>query len=84
MQIKKEDLQVWRHHPVTQVFLQYLRDYQEALAREAWGHLLVADHLDELLIGEMRGRAKTLIELIDLPFEAMEQFYEDQGSAEGV
>jgi len=75
---------VWRHHPVTQVFLQYLRDYQEALAREGWGHLLVADHLDELLIGEMRGRAKTLIELVDLPFEAMEQFYEDQGSAEGV
>ena len=72
--IQEQDLQAWRHHPVSLVVLQYLRDWAEALKKEAWERL--QGPLDEKLIGELIGRVNTSIELADLPFEAIYAFYQ--------
>ena len=75
--IRETDFQLWRHHPVTALFLQYLRDYREVLRREAldrWeaGALNLVDQQ------EMRGRVMTCAEMADLPFEAIRSFYEGE------
>ena len=87
--ISKMDYQTWRHHPVSQVLLHYLKDYQEVLQREAWDYLkgclgTQGVQLDEGYLGELVGRAKVAAELSDLPFEAIEAFYEENNEAEAI
>jgi len=72
-----EDYALWRHHPVTKVFLQYVNDFALVLEREAidrWraGSLRLIDEQ------EMRGRVVTLRELAELPFEAISMFYDGE------
>jgi len=70
----------WRHHPVTKVFLQFLAEQEE-------NHWDVAKHL--FLIGqggdvkaqEIRGRIMVLMELRDLTYPSMAQFYADKTDA---
>lgn len=70
----ERDYIAWKHHPVTRFFMRYLMAYRANMiagAIEAWEH----HPLDSQTDNEMRGRAKTLAELADLPFEAIAMFY---------
>lgn len=73
--VTEADYQRWRHNPVSQWFLAYLKDYRADLltaAQEQWlaGQLVLStEH-------EMKGRALCLAEVADLPFEAVANFYD--------
>lgn len=71
------DYQAWRHHPATKLLLQYMADFKAVLEREAvqrWkqGSITLSDE------HEMRARILTLAELGELPFEAIESFYQPE------
>jgi hypothetical protein len=72
--ISVEDYNLWRHHPVSKIFLKYLSDYADALEREGlerWraGTIRLVDEQ------EMRGRVLTIREMSELQFEAISVFY---------
>ena len=73
--ITDADFNVWKHHPVSKVYLKYLEDYASLLGRE---------FLDRWIAGaitadsekELRGRILTLADLVELKFESIEKFYQ--------
>lgn len=72
--ITEPDYQVWRHHPVTKLVLQYMADFREALRRDAlarWesGALTLTDE------HELRARSNVLAELGELQFPSIANFY---------
>lgn len=78
--IRLEDFQQWRHHPVSKVVLQFLRDYREVMHRE----LLERWTANSLTLSdehEMRGRSATLQEFAELQFESMLNFYKEGENA---
>lgn len=79
----EQDFQLWRHHPVSEVFLQYLRDYAGVLEREMmdrWKSGAVR-LIDEQ---EARGRVVACIEVADLPYESIREFYEGEKTENAV
>lgn len=77
-QVVASDYRTWRHHPVTKVLLSYLTDYRGALQEKALAHLLQdsSEPFDLRYVGEIGGRIKAVSEIIDLPFEAIQSFYQ--------
>lgn len=78
--IVESDYQAWRHHPVTRLLLQYIADYRDVLVRETitrWegGGLVLADE------HEMRARVMILKELGELPWSAIQEFYQMENDA---
>jgi hypothetical protein len=84
--LTKDDFQVWKHHPVSKVYLKYLGDYRAMLLRE----LLERWEAGALTLDtekEIRGRTLTLADLVDLQFASIEKFYseeEDEGTTSQV
>jgi hypothetical protein len=81
--LTSEDYALWRHHPVTKVFLKYVEDFSVALEREAvdrWisGALKLIDEQ------EMRGRIMTLREISELPLSAIREFYKEEDETENA
>lgn len=74
----KEQYNEWRNHPATLFFRQFLKDRREALIRgasEAWLNNPKAWETEHLT---QRGRILELFEVEDVPFEAIEVFYQEQ------
>jgi hypothetical protein len=79
--ITEADFQVWKHHPVSKVYLQYLADYRSMLLRE----LLERWEAGALTLEtekEIRGRTLTLADLVELRFASIQKFYEEDNAAE--
>ncbi len=79
--ISTDEFNLWRHHPVSKIFLKYAADFASILEREAldrWrsGTLKLVDEQ------EMRGRVLTLREIVELQFEAIDQFYQQDQKEE--
>lgn len=78
------DFNVWKHHPVSKVYLKYLDDYRTMLLRdvlERWE----AGSLTLDTEKEIRGRTVTLAELVELQFASIQTFYqknEEENAAE--
>ena len=75
--IAEPDYQLWRHHPVSKVVLQYLADYSAALEREImarWrgGMLQLVDEK------EARGRLLACQDIVELNHESIRSFYEGE------
>jgi hypothetical protein len=73
--ISEGDFQVWKHHPVSKLYLQYLADYRTMLLRD----LLARWEAGALTLEtekEIRGRTITLAELVELKFASIETFYQ--------
>ena len=73
--ISKEDYQGWKHDQVSKVVLKFLADkqgYLKQAALESWvaGSKSFAECSDTV-----RGQIIELDEMINLPFEAMVEFY---------
>lgn len=77
IQISPMDWATWKHHPVTKYLHKFLAEYREALKQEGWG-LLEAGRVDPHLLGELAGRAKTLVELVDLELSHIQDFYKEE------
>jgi hypothetical protein len=79
--ISKEDYQGWKHDQVSKVVLKFLSDKQEYLkqaALESWvaGSKSFAECSDTV-----RGQIIELDEMINLPFDAMVEFYKKEEDA---
>lgn len=84
MELTAQQWAEWRNHPVTLVFRNYLRDFQKSLKDEGWERLQMGV-LSQVEMGEFKGRSAALLEMADLPHEALVNFYaapqeEDNGS----
>lgn len=69
------DFNVWKHHPVSKVYLRYLTDYRTMLLRnvlERWEAGALTLETEK----EIRGRTLTLAELVELNFASIEKFYQ--------
>lgn len=64
------DFQRWRHHPVTEVFLAFLKDQAEA-DRQTLLQLWAARNLDNDKSAELRGRVLVLDELQELTLSSI-------------
>ena len=73
--VQEQDHQLWRHHPVTKVYRQYLKDFREAL-RQALLDLLEAGNLDEHTKLKAEGKLQILNEMIHLEYDHLVLFYE--------
>lgn len=78
--LKREQYQEWRHHPVSKIFFQFLRDKQahfKATAVEAW--------VDGQAFSDVvRGQIVEMNEITELPFEAIDEFYKGKENAAEV
>src|SRR4051812_21053624 len=73
--VTQRDYQHWLHSPVTEWFLQYLREYRADLLAAAQNEWL-AGRLELSTADEMKGRANCLGEVAELPFSAIAEFYQ--------
>lgn len=79
--ITESDFQSWRHNPVSKVVLQYLSDKRAFVERsviDQW----IAGSMSLMADQSLRGQIIELIEMHQLPFEAIFNFYskEDDGT----
>ncbi len=74
--LAEQDFQQWRHHPVTQALLLY-QAHQMLDFRRLVGDLFVANNLDRIDTGELRGRILAARELCTLTLSGIKRFYED-------
>lgn len=71
------DFQVWKHHPVSKLYLQYLADYRAMLLRELlerWEAGAITLDTEK----EIRGRTLTLADLVELQFASIQKFYQEE------
>lgn len=84
-QIKSDDFNRWKHHPVSKVYLQFLRDFSAQLVSHIHDEWL-SGKLSLLDEKEARGRVLLLNELAELKFVSIQSFYgveeQDEPSAE--
>ena len=79
--VVEADYQQWRHHQVTKVYLQYLKDFREGLRNQLLD-LLEAGQLDEQLKHEAKGRLSALNECVFLEYAHMVRFYQAASQTE--
>ena len=77
LDLTEEEFQIWRHHPVTAAYLQYLEDQLTAF-RTAACDLLEAGNLDNPDV--LRGRMLTLRELSHLTLADIKGFYRNEAT----
>ena len=78
--ITPHEFSAWRHHAVTKLFLQYLRDKRAFIERavlDRWISGALTLQADQTI----RGQIIELAELSDLPFEALQEFYREEEGA---
>ena len=80
--VTEADYLTWKHHPVTKLLHQFLRDYQRVLQREGWASLH-SGKVDQELLLELVGRSKAVLEIETLPFGAIETFYSRSEEEDG-
>lgn len=75
--LTEADFNVWKHHPVSKLYLRYLGDYRAMLIRE----LLERWEAGTLQLDtekEIRGRTMTLADLTELQFASIQKFYSEE------
>ena len=80
--ITREQYGEWRNHPATQFFRQFLKDRADSLIQagtEAWLNNDVAFQKDE-----SRGRIREALELEDLSYQTIANFYEEQNAGKNL
>jgi len=75
--ITETDFQLWKHHPVSELFLRFADDFRAQLIKE---HLSDwhAGKIDQVRDLEIRGRVAQLTDVIELSFAAIKNFYPEQ------
>lgn len=71
--ITREQYGLWKHEPVTKWFLEFLRDKQAFLKSAALDQWLQSSEWPETV----RGQIIELQEIAELPFDAIEAFYQE-------
>ena len=78
MNISREEFQEWKHHPVSKIVLQYIRDFKERAKLESLESWLNGDKSFADLSDGVRAQINILDEVENLQFEAIEEFYQEK------
>lgn len=76
--ISEQEYQLWRHHPVTELFRRYLSDQRAhllAVAQQQW-----LDNAEIVDAQTLRGQILTLGDIADLPFASLYAAYQEEGT----
>ena len=84
MEITKEEYQSWRHHPVTKVFLQYVRDFREQATQGALNDWLSGGRSFAEVSDVVRGQIHLLRDIEELEFASIEEFYKEIADSNGT
>jgi hypothetical protein len=80
MNISREEYQEWRHHPVSKIFLQFMRDKQAFLKAAALEQWVDGSESFANCNQTIRGQIIELGEMSECPFEAISEFYKQEES----
>lgn len=80
-ELNEQDYQSWRHHPVTKIFHQYLRDYVSLVERAELANWRAGERNEVRSLGA-RGQVQACEEMVDLKFEDIEAFYREPTKTE--
>lgn len=78
MNISRQEFQEWKHHPVSKVFFEYLREKQKFVKESALEQWVNGSEAFASCNQTVRGQIIELNEVIELPFEAIEEFYKEK------
>lgn len=74
--IQEQDFQLWKHHPVTKLYVRYLIDLERQLAEKQIGEMrLVTQSPDPFRMGMFQGRINVVGELATIEFSNLVDFY---------
>jgi hypothetical protein len=76
--VTREEYNEWRHHPVSKVFLQFLRDKKEFLTKAMMDQWLDGNEAFDRAGQTVRGQIIELGEIADMPFEQISEFYKQE------
>ena len=79
-ELSKAQFQDWRRHPVSKAVFRYLSDYRDALL-DAHMARFVAGNEEPATEADIRARAATCLDLMELRFSSLANFYDDGGAA---
>src|ERR1700690_4348593 len=80
--ISEENFNLWKHHPVSELFRRFSEDFRAQLIKE---HLSDwhAGKIDQVRDLEIRGRVAQLTDIIELSFASIQNFYPEQEGNDG-
>lgn len=78
MNVTREQYNLWKHDPVTKVLLQFLTDKRKYLIDFASEQWVGGSNSFAEMNQTVRGQVIELGEIVELPFEAIEEFYRQQ------
>lgn len=77
--ISETNFQQWRHHPVTRLYMHYLRDYERQLAEAQIGKLRSSSSSpDQFTLGTFTGAINAVNEMADPKYESIVAFYQSE------
>lgn len=75
--ITEADFGAWKHHPVTKLFLQFLRDYELIYADELNRRVrLSMASPDQFALGKLAGYANAILDVGNPTYESIAKLYE--------
>lgn len=78
MSITKEQFGLWKHDPVSKLFFNYLTNKRAFLKHAALEQWVAGSQSFSDCNQTVRGQIIELEEIIELPFEAIEAFYQER------
>jgi hypothetical protein len=80
--ITEADFQNWKHHPVTKLYIRWLKDCERQVGQVQVGKLRSSDKTpDAFTLGTFTGQINTLAEVAEPTYQSIVDFYtppEDQ------
>ncbi len=83
LELSSEELSAWRSHPTTGKFFKFLRDYRVQLAEDVATQISVGNHLDEEHIGKIALTCGIYLDLEEISFEDIKNFYTTEPEKDG-
>lgn len=78
MNISRQDYQEWKHHPVSKVYFEYLRKKRDFIKSSALEQWVAGSDQFASCNQTVRGQIIELDEVVELPFEAIEEFFKEE------
>lgn len=76
MDITEDDFNSWKHHPVSKVFLHFLKDREQMLLRDIALRIASTQTSPDLFyLGKLSGRAEEALEHANTEFAHIASFY---------
>jgi len=78
LEVAQDQYNMWKRHPVTELFRKFLRNYAAELERAHIGRWH-SGKMDDDMEAEQRGRVAACMEMAELEFDHIVNFYNIEG-----